>query len=298
MKIIRPEKSFRVKTDGFYGDFYRASHNSYTGKALIAFGGSAGTKQINRLLAGSFCDAGMDVMVIEYHGQDGLPKDLQNQPVETVELAAKWLKGAGYRKIGVWGISMGTCLAVLAAAEFPDLISCVVLVSPMHMVTQAEKRNDSGVCDGSAFALNGKPYPYAKWNMDTKTFNRRYHRDCIKQRDLYCKGIIEDAYRKNTDPAALLPVQNMKASVLLISGEKDGMCPAKESSRIMMRTMEEHSYPYTHKHLNYEHLGHFILPFKPIVSFLLRAERENPKACNEERAEAWEATQDFLKNEW
>ena len=85
MKIIRPEKSFRVKTDGFYGDFYRASHNSYTGKALIAFGGSAGTKQINRLLAGSFCDAGMDVMVIEYHGQEGLPKDLQNQPVETVE---------------------------------------------------------------------------------------------------------------------------------------------------------------------------------------------------------------------
>ena len=138
MKIIRPEKSFRVKTDGFYGDFYRASHNSYTGKALIAFGGSAGTKQINRLLAGSFCDAGMDVMVIEYHGQEGLPKDLQNQPVETVELAAKWLKGAGYRKIGVWGISMGTCLAVLAAAEFPDLISCVVLVSPMHMVTQAK----------------------------------------------------------------------------------------------------------------------------------------------------------------
>ena len=41
MKIIGPEKSFRVKTDGFYGDFYRASHNSYTGKVLIAFGGSA-----------------------------------------------------------------------------------------------------------------------------------------------------------------------------------------------------------------------------------------------------------------
>jgi len=293
-----PVRTFTVKDDGFFGEFYKASDNRYPGKAVIAFGGSAGTGMINRLLAQSFADAGMDVMIIEYHGKEGLPVDLFEQPVESVGHAARWLRSQGYGRVGVWGISLGTCMAVLAAAEFPDLISCAVLVSPMHMVTQAEKKNDSGVLDGSSFALYGKPYPYARWNMDSKEFNRRYLRDCLKHRDLYSRGIIEKAYAENTEEAALLPVEKINGSVLFISGEQDGMCPASESSRYMMERLDGHGFPYPHRHLDFQHLGHFILPFKPIVSKLLIAERRYPAECDAERAEAWKATLEFLQNEW
>ena len=236
----KPTQTFNVREDKFFGEFYRAARKGYPGKAVIAFGGSMGTMLINRMLAEKFADAGIAVMIIEYHGKDGLPEDLQDQPVEVVKYAAEWLKGAGYEKIGVWGISMGTCLAVLAAANFPELISCVVAVSPMHMVTQAERKNDSGVREGSSFALHGEPVPYAEWNMDSKTFNRRYYRDCLKHKDPYSRGIIEDAYRNNTNEAALLPVEKIKGSVLFISGKQDGMCPAFESSEFMMRRLDEH----------------------------------------------------------
>ncbi len=292
------EKTFTVQKDRFFGEFYKACENTYPGKAVIAFGGSAGTMLINRMLAEQFTDAGIDVMIIEYHGKEGLPEDLLDQPVESVAYAAEWLKKAGYEKIGVWGISMGTCLAVLAAANFPDLISCAVLVSPMHMVTQAEKKNDSGVREGSAFALYGKPFPYAKWNMDTKTFNRRYFRDCLKHRDLYSRGIIEEAYQNNTEDAALLPAEKINGSVLFISGRQDGMCPASESSQFMMNRLEAYNFPYPHEHLDYLHLGHFILPFKPFISKLLLAERKYPKECDAERTQAWSSTLDFLRNKW
>ncbi len=294
----KPVQTFTVQKNKFFGEFYKAAMNKYPGKAIIAFGGSTGTMTINRMLAEEFADAGIDVMIIEYHGKEGLPEDLLNQPVEVVGYAADWLRKAGYKKIGVWGISMGTCLAVLAAVNFPDLISCVILVSPMHMVTQAEKQNDGGVLDGSAFALYGKPFPYAKWNMDSKSFNRRYFRDCLKHRDLYSRGIIEEAYQNNKDEAALLPVENIRGSVLFISGRRDGMCPASESSRFMMNRLEAHAFLYPHEHLDYSHLGHFILPFKPYVSKLLIAERKYPKECDAERARVWKLTLDFLRNKW
>ncbi len=291
-------KTFSVQKDGFFGEFYKARENTYPGKAVIAFGGSTGTMLMNRMLAEQFADAGIDVMIIEYHGKEGLPEDLLNQPVEVIGYSAEWLKKAGYEKIGVWGISMGTCLAVLAAANFPDLISCAVLVSPMHMVTQAEKKNDSGVLEGSAFALYGKPYPYAKWNMDTKTFKRRYYRDCLEHRDLYSRGIIEEAYQNNDEEAAILPVEEIMGSVLFISGRQDGMCPASESSQFMLKRLEAKNFSYPHEHLDYLHLGHFILPFKPYVSRLLIAERKYPEECDAERAQAWNSTLDFLRNRW
>jgi len=294
----KPIQTFTVHDNKFFGEFYKAELNRYPGKAIIAFGGSTGTMLINRMLAEQFANAGIDVMIIEYHGQEGLPDDLLNQPVEVVGYAAEWLKNAGYKKIGLWGISMGTCLAVLAAANFPDFISCAVLVSPMHMVTQAEKKNDSGVREGSAFALYGKPFPYAKWNMDTKAFNRRYFRDCLKHRDLYSRGIIENAYRNNTEEAALLPVEKINGSVLFISGHQDGMCPASESSVLMMDRLKANEFQYPFEHFDYEHLGHFILPFKPYISKLLIAERKYPKECDAERAEAWKVTLSFLQNKW
>ncbi len=294
----KPVRTFNVREDRFFGELYKAPVNRYPGKAIIAFGGSTGTMLLMRMLAEAFADAGIDVMIIEYHGQEGLPADLWNQPVEVVGYAAEWLKKAGYEKIGLWGISMGTCLAVLAAANFQELISCVILVSPMHMVTQAEKRNDSGVLDGSAFALHGKPFPYARWNMDTKTFNHRYHIDCLKHRDLYSRGIIEEAYKNNDDEKALLPVEKIRGSVLFISGQQDGMCPAFESSELMVKRLEDHRFPYNYKHLSYEHLGHFILPFKPYATKLLIAERKYPKQCDAERTRAWKETLKFMKTEW
>lgn len=108
-----------------------------------------------QMMAEKFVDAGMNVMILAYHGEEGLPEDLKDQPIDVVESAALWLRGQGFEKIGLWGISMGGAFALLAATLRPDLISCVVAVSTAEMNTQAEKKNDKGLLEGAPSAGMG-----------------------------------------------------------------------------------------------------------------------------------------------
>ena len=120
-----PAETFSMEEDGFFGELYLPAHNAFPGKCLILFGGSAGKFLLTQLVAEQFVDAGMNVLALAYHGAPGLPKFLVEQPVDVIEQAAKHLKRIGYRKVGLWGISMGGCLALLAGSLLPELISCV-----------------------------------------------------------------------------------------------------------------------------------------------------------------------------
>ena len=219
-------------------------------------------------------------------------------PVEVVGKAAIWLKDAGYKKIGVYGISMGTVIAALAAVAFPELISCLILVSPMYMVTQAEKKNDSGVLDGSSFALYGEPYPYAKWGMSSTEFNITYYKDSLIHHDLYCKNIVEMAYINCDDPGAILPIKKARAPILFISGSLDSMIPTDDTCRTFMKILDQNDYPYTHRHQNYDHLGHAIVPFSSPILKAFRSERMYPVEGDKEKKQAYREILLFLKNEW
>lgn len=287
-----------MKDNGFCGAYYKSRKTYSNNKSLIILGGSSGSRISVMPVAAYFLKRGFDLILLDYHGRKGLPKHLKDQPVEVVARAAKWLKNKGFGKIGIYGISMGTCLAVLAAANFPELISCLVLVSPMYMVTQAERKNDSGILDGSSFALYGKPFPYAKWNMSSLKFNLTYYRDCLKHRDLYCKNILEKAYRECDDRRAILPVEKTRASILFVSGSLDGMIPTDKTCKIFMKTLDKNSYPYPHRHLDFTHLGHAILPLRSPVLKVFRSERMFPNECFEEKKRAYREIVGFLKNEW
>lgn len=287
-----------MKDNGFCGAYYKSRKTYSNNKSLIILGGSSGSRISVMPVAAYFLKRGFDLILLDYHGRKGLPKHLKDQPVEVVAKAAKWLKNKGFGKIGIYGISMGTCLAVLAAANFPELISCLVLVSPMYMVTQAERKNDSGILDGSSFALYGKPFPYAKWNMSSLKFNLTYYRDCLKHRDLYCKNILEKAYRECDDRRAILPVEKTRASILFVSGSLDGMIPTDKTCKIFMKTLDKNSYPYPHRHLDFTHLGHAILPLRSPVLKVFRSERMFPNEDFEEKKRAYREIVGFLKNEW
>lgn len=156
-----PEKKFTVKDDGFFGEFYRAEKDQFHGKTIIAFGGSQGLFLLCQWMAEKFIDAGMSTMIIAYHGEERLPKILKAQPADAVEKAALWLRNNGFEKIGLWGISMGGTLALLAGSRLPDLISCVVSVAPMEMIPQAEDAKRP--LEGSAFSWHGQSLPYMKY---------------------------------------------------------------------------------------------------------------------------------------
>ena len=179
-----PAETFSMAEDGFFGEMYLPAHNAFPGKCLILFGGSAGKFLLTQLVAEQFVDAGMTVLALAYHGALGLPKFLVEQPVDVIEQAAKHLKRIGYRKVGLWGISMGGCLALLAGSLLPELISCVVSVAPMELVPQGEVRKKPVL--ESAFSFHGQPLPYAPYvPSDGDAWYKAYRQATLLHKEPY-----------------------------------------------------------------------------------------------------------------
>lgn len=57
-------KTFRVKTDGFFGELFLPSKDKYPGKALICFSGSDGGMELARTLAGVFKTQGLTTLAL------------------------------------------------------------------------------------------------------------------------------------------------------------------------------------------------------------------------------------------
>ena len=61
---------------------------------------------------------------------EGLPKQFSKVPIDSLEAAAKRLHDMGYKKVGLWGISKGAELALLAGSLLPGLVNAVIVLHP------------------------------------------------------------------------------------------------------------------------------------------------------------------------
>lgn len=59
-------KTFRVQTDGFFGELFIPAEDKYPGKALICFSGSDGGIEFARMLAGVFQGRGLTALALAY----------------------------------------------------------------------------------------------------------------------------------------------------------------------------------------------------------------------------------------
>ena len=292
-KKVKPEQSFSMEQDGFFGEYYRAGHNTFPGKCMIAFGGSVGKFLLSQMMAREFAASGMDVLILAYHGEPGLPKLLKDQPVDVIEKAALWLKEQGYEKIGLWGVSMGGCLALLAGSLLPELVSCVVASAPMEMVPQAE--DSKCPIPGSAFSFHGKSLPFVRYVPDGKAWKQAFLRESLRHKDPYTRDLLRTAYAENDEPEAVIKSWNINGPILVLGSELDSMCPDVETIRRYRDQLKQHAFPHRFESCIYPHLGHFILPVRPYTSALFISERKYKRECAAERKQSWEDTLAFLR---
>ncbi|WP_304282809.1 hypothetical protein [Roseburia hominis] len=66
--------TYRVKTDGFFGELFVPSEDHYPGKALICFSGSDGGIELSRMLAQVFQSRGLTTLALAYVLEEGLPQ--------------------------------------------------------------------------------------------------------------------------------------------------------------------------------------------------------------------------------
>ena len=287
-----PDETASYAQDGLTAEFYRGRQDAVSDQAVIILGGSDGNFKTTQQFAAAFADHGLNTLALPYYGQPHLPKDLAQIPVETVETAAGWLHRRGFTRIGIWGISMGAQLALLAASLIPA-IGRVAAVSPLDVCVQGLQVSPrKRLLDCSAFTWRGQDLPYCPLRMN----RRRVWRDSLKSLGLNMRS----CYRSVAAAAeeARIKIENINGAILLLTAGYDLMWPAHPSAQRMMRRLQRKHFAHPYSEQSYLHAGHFLFPDlphikKPFAATPLVYAKEHARSSRD----AFEATVRFFR-EW
>ena len=232
-------------------------------------------------------------MALALFGTKGTQPFLDKVPVEYVENAIKWLKGQGYEKIGVDGMSKGSEIALVAASMFPDL-SCVIVRVPSSFVSEGLKghKKDKGPSGTSCWSYKGEELPYAPYKARKFNILKMF----MEEKEMH---IITFNREKDITSQSMIAIENIKAPVLMLSSKNDTVWPSYESSVYMEKKFTEINYLYPHKHVAYESMSHALLTELPFIYKLaFKAERNNPKGCKKDREKMKKELLDWVNEVW
>jgi len=277
------KNTFSIKEDGFCGELFKSDSEIDPKKALILCTGSDGNVKFIQEISKKFSDNGITTLGISFFNAPDAPETICEVPLEYVENAAKYLKSIGYEKIGIWGVSMGAVYVLLCASYFPDLINFVVAASPLYFVFEAVDKNKNTLIKGkSSFTYKGQSIPFEPClaKMNYFTFFINYLK---KMEPNYAN--LYDPLVGNADEKNIIPVENMKASLLLISGAMYTLWPSTKSGDIIMERLKAKNYQYPYEHIIFEHGGHFMIPIYNSFEKFLKANRKFPEDNEKYREE-------------
>ncbi len=297
----KPTKSFNVKENGFYADYYKPVEDIFPNKAMVIFGGAAGSYTLTKMVAEKFYEAGMNVLALAYRDRDDTPHTLSGIPIEFVERSVRWCKDNVANKVGVWGISLGGQLALLSGSIYNDLIDMVVAINPMNYCQQGLNDFKSmELLDCSCFTYKGKDLPFYKFKQSNKEFHNKIKEDSHKCHEF---KYLSDAYKQeieSMDESAnyMIKVENINGPILLLSAGQDCLLPSKFICGKLYNRLKVNDFKYPYKYINYDVCSHYLLPVKPLTTKMFSIERKYPKQCDDNRNKSWNDTLKFLKEEW
>ncbi len=260
--VVRKE----IREDGIIGTLLYpqgAQHNP----GIIVVGGSGG--RIPEDLAKLFASHGYTTLALGFFGVPGLPKNLENIPLEYFQHAMQWFKQqpeVNKDHVALCGRSRGGELVLLLGAIFPQEMQAIIAYVPSGIVFP-------GMPDHSqpTWTYNSSPVPYlagpSKEELATAT----------KQGLLIDhKGTFDDPHEGTSDflyilqtakptiEAATIPVENIQCPVLLISAEDDKMWPSTLLSNMVMERLDQKQSTIVRKHLKFPGAGHGVQnPYGP-----------------------------------
>ncbi len=291
---LTPNREFSLDADGFRGALYRSERDEYPGKAVVMFGGSDGIYNLTKLIAEQYVKRGMTVLALAYWNEPGLPDGFEKVPIESVEKAALWLHGHGMEKVGLWGISMGAELALLAGSLMPELISCVTAVCPTNICSQGfVKKKGVQPLECSAFSWREKDLSWARLKFSKSAILR----DSLREKGICLRSCYEEAVR-NAPEEAHIKVENISGPILLIYPEYDGMWPSELSAEKIRARLKEKNFAHPCKCVSYKYASHMLVPIRSSSVKMFRVERKHPEQCWESDMDAFEKTLAFWKEVW
>ncbi|MGF1760340.1 hypothetical protein L4D76_20920 [Photobacterium sagamiensis] len=234
----------RVVDNGeIVADYFYNKHRANK-QPLILLGGSRGGKtwsgdgdfKQNRR---DLVQQGYAALSMAYFGLEGLPATLENIPLEVFEQGHHWLTeqpAVNSQDIAVMGISKGGEMSLLLASKYPE-IRAVVGIVPASNVFEG-----IGMKGVSSWTHGSEPIPFAPFVP---------------------KDTLVNSFRASlADPAiaamSAIPVEQMNAAVLLLSGKLDPVWPSYDMSETVMQRLRDHRYAYPFEHVYAADKGHDI----------------------------------------
>ena len=280
-----------VQIDGFEGILFPG--NGRKDKVLIVMSGSNGGMKLTRQAAEFYHRNGFPALALALFRTSQTPKDLSRVPVEYVENAVAWLKRQGYERVGVDGMSKGSEMALVAASMFPAL-SCVIARVPSHFVSEglSGSGKNKGPSGTSCWSYQGKELPYAPYR--SRSFN--LISVLLKEKELHIIAFNRD---KDVTPETVIPIERIKAPILLLSSKHDEVWPSYESATLMEKKLTETGFPYPHKHIAFEHMSHAMLTeISWVYKMAFKSERQHPKECERDREKLKKELLNWVNNVW
>jgi uncharacterized protein len=244
-----------VSENGVVGTYVRPPGDA-TVPALVVLGGSDGGVPV--WFARMFAEAGWGALALAYFGAEGLPAELANVPLEYFDAAADWLArqpNVDASNLSLIGASRGGELALLIAARsrvFQRVIAVVPSSVVWGPVAKAPGRNVA------AWTIAGRPLPFLQFPSRPPPTGEAYR----GTPDF--RAALEDAVAVE---AARIPVEHIRAAVLLLSGEDDQIWPSAFMARMLMQRLEAARHPLRFEHVSYPDAGHaFLRGFDPRVT--------------------------------
>lgn len=248
-----------VSENGIVGRYF----NEVTTKlkpGVIVVSGSEGGIDNATSIAGLLSSHGYATLALAYFNMEGLPKSLNNVPLEYFENAIKWINQRGDidpNNLTIFGRSRGGELALLLGSTFKELTS-VIAVSPSPILFQCRNKSIT-------WKYKNMNIPFLKLKINVGFFLISAFFDIIHKRAIDFSKVYLKAIKNYDDiKEKFIPIQKINGPILFISGKYDNIWPSQKLCQFSVKRLAELKFPFKYKILNYE-AGHYIYyPYIPV----------------------------------
>lgn len=282
-------QNFTMQADGFVG--HLAAPDAGGDRAVIVVMGGEQSVLPGLKIAERFADYGIAGLTVALYGAPGLPQSPDRCKLEVFGCAVRWLQGRGYRRISIYGMSMGSIFALLAA-QYIGGMENVVLVSPTHVPFEGTTKDKKQMTGHSVATWQGRDLPFVRPDFPhCKPMRYRRHPAAAHPvLGMWCAYYDAYADKAREAEAALAP-EATNARILLIAGGGDEAWPAEYSVRCLQKRLDDAHYPKDYKAVVYPGASHltgmmpnparerWLFRLLPLVRWMYRSLGANREVC-------------------
>lgn len=289
------KRKFELESSGFYGVYWPIDQAD---TAIIAMIGDDSEDYLARTSVKWLHKQHVNVMTMSPGKKD---YGHHNYPLERIEVAIKWLKQTGNKKIGIVGASTTGTLALTAASYFKD-ITLTIALTPSDFIWQGFMQGKKDGCkewpiEGeSLFSYKGQPLDYMPFAYKHPEYWHEIEEETKHSGNmLVSKKLFDDSEKAHPlTESQMIKVEKIQGELVLIGAKDDTLWDTeKYINRIQRRFL---SHPHT-CHLNiytYEYGTHFVFPQSMIkmmlpigsslfMKYCFKSAKEHSKQCLQTR---------------